>query len=142
MSENFLRGRRAMKQANKSLVIGLIVTCLCAIEAHGQTQMASLKPGQQLLWHRTSPSLEQPDGPVLYQLLLNVSGTPGTVPVFDKNPRHLINSPINITSGNVSIGRDGGLSIDGKTGVITFANGQTFPGAGGVNSVSAADNFI
>ncbi len=91
-------------------------------------QLASLRPQQELRWHRLSPNSEKPDGPVLYQLLLNASGTPGTVPVFDTNPRHLINSPIIVNSGNVAIG---GLSINGGTGIITFANGQTFPGNSG-----------
>ena len=102
----------------------------------GPLQLASLRPQQELRWHRVSPNSENPDGPVLYQLLLNASGTPGTVPVFDSNPRHLINSPIIVNSGNVAIG---GLSINGGTGIITFANGQTFPGNSGgtVTSLSA-----
>src|SRR5260370_36197009 len=91
----------------------------------GPLQLASLRPQQELRWHRLSPNSEKPDGPVLYQLLLNASGTPGTVPVFDTNPRHLINSPIIVNSGNVAIG---GLSINGGTGIITFANWPTFPG--------------
>src|SRR5713226_750904 len=115
---------------------------LLAIVAHinaqqpGPLQLASLRPQQELRWHRVSPNAEHPDGPVLYQLLFNASGTPGTVPVFDSNPRHLINSPIIVNSGNVAIG---GLSINGGTGIITFANGQTFPGNSGgtVTSLSA-----
>jgi hypothetical protein len=103
-------------------------------------QMASLQPGHELVLHRVSPSPERPDGPVLYQLLLNASGTPGTVPVFDTNPRHLTNSPITITSGNVVIGGGSGLTINGSTGLVTFANGQIFPGS--VNSVTALDSFI
>ena len=70
-----------------------IVTHINAQQA-GLPQMASLRPHQELRWHRVSPNTEHPDGPVLYQLLFNASGTPGTVPVFDSNPRHLINSPI------------------------------------------------
>src|SRR5713226_3322161 len=112
-----------------------IVTHISAQQA-GLPQMASLRPHQELRWHRLSPNAENPDGPVLYQLLFNASGTPGTVPVFDTNPRHLINSPIIVNSGNVAIG---GLSINGGTGIITFANGQTFPGNSGgtVTSLSA-----
>jgi hypothetical protein len=131
-----------MKHSTKNLVMALIVMCLPVPGAYSQTQMASLRPGQALLWHRTSPSPEKLDGPVLYQLLINASATPGSVPVFDTNPRHLINSPITVTGGNVFIGREGGVTIDGKTGVITFASGQTFPGVTGVNSVTSADNFI
>src|SRR5215470_18806180 len=98
-------------------------------------QMASLRPGHGLVWQRTSPTVQQPDGPVLYQLIFNASGTPGTVPVFDTNPRHLTNSPIAISGGNVVIGGGSGLNINGATGIVTFANGQTFPGS--VNSVTA-----
>src|SRR5262249_42671262 len=49
----------------------------------------------------------------------------------------LANSPISVGGGNLAIG---GLSINGSTGIISFAGGQTFPGAGGggtVTSVSA-----
>src|SRR5579859_5696995 len=94
---------------------------------------AGLRP--ELVWKRTLPNTKALDGPVLYQLLLNASGSPGTVPVFDTNPRHLINSPITVNSGNVAIG---GMSISGGTGIITFANGQTFPGnsSGTVTSLS------
>jgi hypothetical protein len=88
-------------------------------------QTASLHSG--LVWQRTSPTSQKPEGPVLYQLVLNASGTPGTVPVFDTNPRHLINSPILVGINNVAIG---GLSIDSSSGLISFANGQTFPASG------------
>jgi len=95
-----------------------------------EREIASLRPGHSLVWQRTSPSVQQPDGPVLYQLLFSASGTPGTVPVFDTNPRHLANSPITITSGNIVVGGGSGLSINGSTGIVTFASGQTFPASG------------
>jgi len=104
------------------------------IYAAGQ-QVASLHPGHGLMWQRTSPSVQQPDGPVLYQLIFNASGVPGTVPVFDANPRHLANSPIAISGGNVVIGGGNGVIINGATGIINFASGQTFPGGGSVSSV-------
>src|SRR5215467_7739398 len=85
------------------------------------TEVASLQPGRQLVLHRVSPTPERPDGPVLYQLLFNASGTPGTVPAFDTNPRHLTNSPITITSGNVVIGGGSGFIINGGNGLVTFA---------------------
>src|SRR5713226_2833312 len=112
-----------------------IVTHISAQQA-GLPQIASLRPHQELRLHRVSPNTENPDGPVLYQLLFNASGTPGTVPVFDGNPRHLINSPITVGGSNVAIG---GLSINGGTGIISFADGQTFPGNSGgtVTSLSA-----
>jgi hypothetical protein len=107
---------------------------LC-LASYAQQQMASLRPGGGLVWRRTSPSIQQPDGPVLYQLIFNASGVPGIVPVFDTNPRHLTNSPIAISGGNVVIGGGNGVIINGATGIINFANGQTFPGSGSVSSV-------
>jgi hypothetical protein len=98
---------------------------------YGSTeQWASLRPGRGLIWQRTSPSVQQPDGPVLYQLIFNASGVPGRVPVFDTNPRHLTNSPIAISGGNVVIGGGNGVIINGATGIINFASGQTFPASG------------
>jgi hypothetical protein len=96
----------------------------------GQAQVASLRPHQELRWQRVSPNVEQPDGPVLYQLLFSTGGTPGTVPAFDTNPRHLTNSPIVVNGGNVVIGGGNGLTINGGSGMITFTAGQTFPGTG------------
>lgn len=84
--------------------------------------VAEMRP--QLIWQRTSPSAGHPEGPVLYQLLFNASGVPGTVAAFDTNPRHLTNSPITISGGNVNIG---GMSVNGGSGVITFVPSQTFP---------------
>jgi hypothetical protein len=101
-----------------------------SISLFGQTQVASLRPHQELRWQRISPNAEQPDGPVLYQLLFSTGGTPGTVPAFDTNPRHLTNSPIVVNGGNVVIGGGNGLLINGTTGILSFANGQTFPGTG------------
>ncbi len=115
-----------------------ILMPLCQLMAQSRmaVETASLHPGSNLVWQRSSPTPQKLDGPVLYQLLFNASGVPGTVPVFDSNPRHLINSPIRVGGGNVAIG---GLSISGGTGIITFANGQTFPGNSGgtVTSLTA-----
>src|SRR5712692_2242211 len=115
-----------------------ILTPLCQLIAQSRTpvETASLHVGNNLVLQRSSPAPQKLEGPVLYQLLLNASGAPGTVPVFDSNPRHLINSPITVGGGNVAIG---GLSISGGTGIITFANGQTFPAnsRGTVTSLSA-----
>lgn len=93
-------------------------------------QMASLRPNAELHWQRISPNLHRPDGPVLYQLLFNAAGTPGTLARFDANPRHLTNSLITDNGNMVAIG---GLSISGA-GLISFAGGQTFPtGSGDVS---------
>ena len=84
---------------------------------------ASLRPSP-FVWKRVNR--ENIGGPVLYQLLLNASGTPNTVAMFDTNPRHLTNSPITVNGSMVAIGS---LSINGS-GVITFAPGQNFPSSG------------
>src|SRR5260370_15887906 len=109
-----------------AVVLSLVLLLNLTASLLGLTQVASLRPDQKLRWQRVSPSVDQPDGPVLYQLLLNASGTPGRVPVFDSNPRHLTNSPITVNSGNITIG---GLSIN-SSGILSFANGQTFPASG------------
>ncbi|HLY92544.1 MAG TPA: tail fiber domain-containing protein [Candidatus Angelobacter sp.] len=100
------------------------------IHAQQAVQIAGLQANPELRWQRTSPTPPQPDGPVLYQLLFTASGTPGTVPAFDTNPRHLTNSPITVNGSNVVIGGGSGLTINGGSGVMTFANGQTFPASG------------
>ena len=56
------------------------VLCLgLAIPSLAQTEMAALHRG--LLWQRTSPTRQQPDGPVLYQIIFRTSATPGNIPV-------------------------------------------------------------
>ena len=107
--------------------------------AMGQTptpMIASLRPNQALQWRRVSPSVEKPDGPVMYQLLFGPAGTPGTIPVFDTNARHLSNSPITVSGGNVVIGGSSGLRINAATGIITFASGQPGTAGGTVTSVA------
>jgi hypothetical protein len=104
-------------------------------------QVAELHP--LLQWRRVVNPGSPLEGPVLYQLLFSASGTPFTVAMFDTNPRHLTNTPITVNgSNNVVIGGAGGMSINGATGIVTFANGQTFPGTAGVNSVTQGNNFI
>jgi hypothetical protein len=106
-------------------------------------QVAELHP--LLQWRRVVNPGSPLEGPVLYQLLFSASGTPFTVAMFDTNPRHLTNTHITVNPGNnnVVIGGTGGtMSIDGTTGIVTFANGQTFPGTAGVNSVTQGNNFI
>src|SRR5262249_5805194 len=97
-------------------------------------QIAALQP--RLVWQRTSPTVQHPDGPVLYQLLFSTGGTPGTLAKFDTNPRHLTNSLITDNGSQVAIG---GLSVT-SSGIISFANGQSFPGTGNgtVTSVGLA----
>jgi hypothetical protein len=105
-------------------------------------QMASLRPSQELGLRRVSPTAERPDGPVLYQLVFN-PGTPGAIARFDTNPRHLVSSDITDNGGIVAIGSSG-LMMNAGTGIVTFVNGQTFPGTAGgtVTGISNTDNFL
>src|SRR6516164_6343892 len=111
----------SMMRASRTLFIFLISFFVVA-STHAQqsqpVQIARLRPNAELRWQRVSPTVQQPDGPVLYQLLFNASGTPGTVPAFDANPRHLIDSPITISGGNVVIGGGMGLNIHGGSGIM------------------------
>ncbi|HZR27785.1 MAG TPA: hypothetical protein VFA71_03315 [Terriglobales bacterium] len=101
-------------------------------------EMASLRANQQLRWQRSSPTAQQTDGPVLYQLVFT-PGTTGTIAKFDSNTRHLVNSDITDVGSVVAIGNSG-FTINANTGVVTFVNGQTFPGT--VTSISNTDNFL
>jgi len=91
----------------------------------GQTQVASLRPSQELLWQRVSPSVEKPDGPVLYQILFRSSATPGSIPKISTSFT-LTNSLISEDGAGVHIGA---LAI-ASNGAITLCCGQSF-GSGG-----------
>ena len=95
--------------------------------------MAQLRP--QLIWRKTSPSAENPDGPVLYQIIFRSSATPNHIPRIAPNFT-LTNSLISDNGSQVAIGS---LSIS-STGIITFNGAQTFPGS--VNSVTSGNSFI
>src|SRR5260370_37438820 len=110
-----------MRARGLSFALVLFLFFVLNLALLGHTQLASLRPEQPLHWQRTSPTAQQPDGPVLYQLVFT-PGTPGTIAKFDNNPRHLINSHITDNGGVVAIG---GLSINASTGIVTFAGGQT-----------------
>ena len=103
--------------------------------ALAQDKVASLHPPPDLVWQRTSPSSTALEGPVLYQIIFRSSATPGSVPKIS-NSFTLTNSLITDNGTLVAIG---GMSVNGGSGIITFAGGQTFPGAGGggVTSLSA-----
>lgn len=121
----------------RSLGVSLFVSLLVA-SSSAQQQMASLHPQTAITWQRTSPTLGRPEGPVLYQIIFRSSATPGNVPVI--SPQFtLMNSPITVGGGNVAIG---GLSVNGATGIVSFAGGQTFPSSAGVSSVTAGNSFI
>jgi hypothetical protein len=132
-----------MSRSRSLAVVSLLLFSLETFFAHAAgaasgAQVASLHPIDGLVWQRTSPSGQHPEGPVLYQIIFRSSATPGNIPVI--SPQFtLTNSPITVGSGNVAIG---GLSVNGTSGIITFANGQTFPSTAGVNSVTAGNTFI
>src|SRR5260370_10481870 len=100
--------------------------------------LASLRPAPGIVWQRVKTDDRPLDGPVLYQIIFRSSATPGHVPRIANNFT-LTNSLISDNGTKVAIG---GLAINGNTGIISFANGQTFPGTGGVNTVTSGNNFI
>ena len=100
-----------------------------------ESELAGLHP--EVVWQRTSPSVKNPGGPVLYQLIFRSNATPGNIPVIS-NTFTLTNSPIKVGSGIVAIG---GMGINSTTGVISFAAAQTFPGVGTVTGVTAGSGL-
>src|SRR5713101_619827 len=123
--------------SRNSLVVSLFVFLAVTLSA-AQTQVASLHSDHGLVWHRTSPTAQKPDGPVLYQLLFSTAGIPNQIAKFDTNPRHLTNSLLSDT-GSIRVGTGNTFAI-ASNGIISFASGQTFPGggAGTVTSVGLA----
>src|SRR5260370_9253180 len=99
---------------------------LAATFSAAQTQMASLHPNNGLVWQRTSPTVQKPDGPVLYQLLFSTAGIPNQIAKFDTNPRHLTKSLLSDDGSNVRVGTSNTFAI-ANNGIITFPSGQTFP---------------
>src|SRR5262249_3060150 len=131
----------SMSRAPRILVLFIFsLTAIADVFAQQakNVQMATFRPSLELGWQRTSPTLEQPDGPVLYQIIFRSSATPGTVPVisptFPLMNSHIVDSgtmlnlsePVVFTGGQTF---PGVLSLGGgtMTGNITFAGGQTFP---------------
>src|SRR6516225_6724398 len=100
------------------ILLVFLLTALADVSAQQpkNIQMAGFRPSLELGWQRTSPTLEQPDGPVLYQIIFRSSATPGNVPVI---------SPT-FTLMNSHIG-DSGAMLNFSEPVV-FAGGQTFPG--------------
>ena len=98
-----------------------------------QAQASGLHLNAGLGWQRVAPGAEHTAAPVLYQLLFGAAGTPNAIAKFDGNPRHLTNSDITDANGVVNIG---GLTLDGNTGSISFANTPIFPLATGSGDIS------
>jgi hypothetical protein len=123
--------------SRNSLVVSLFLFLAVTLSA-AQTQVASLHSDNGLVWQRTSPTAQKPDGPVLCQLLFSTAGIPNQIAKFDTNPRHLTNSLLS-DNGSIRVGT-GNLFAIASNGIITFASGQTFPGggAGTVTSVGLA----
>src|SRR5438874_4982843 len=113
--------KRARRKANVLTLLWLILSAGIASGQRPAAQVAVLHPLPGLVWKRTSPSITSPDGPVLYQLIFRSNATPNAIPMI--SPQFtLTNSPIQVNgSGDVVIG---GLTINGTTGMVTFASGQ------------------
>ncbi len=122
--------------SRKILMVSLFLFLAGSFSA-AQTQVASLHSNNGLVWQRTSPTVQKPDGPVLYQLLFSTAGIPNQIAKFDTNPRHLTNSLLSDDGSNVHVGTGNTFAI-ASNGIITFAGGQTFPGGGTVTSVGLA----
>src|SRR5260370_8771569 len=108
--------------------------------------MASLRPGRELVWQRTSPSTEKPDGTVLYKILFRSSAHIGSIPKI--GPTYpLVDSGLMLDNGgNLVIG---GLTINGSTGVVSFPaqqssgnSTQDFWSLGGNTGTAAGANYI
>ncbi len=100
------------------------------IHAQQPLQMASLRPGRELVWQRTSPSAEKPDGPVLYQILFRSSATPGSIPKIANN----------FTLTNSLISESGNTIMIGGTASMSGFNLSSGAGAGKVLTSDASGN--
>ncbi len=119
------------------LILVPVLSSLVIAQSGQPLMVAGLHSSKDLVWQRTSPNEKQMDGPVLYQIIFRSSATPNHVPMISPTFT-LMDSPISVGSGNVAIG---GMSINGGTGVISFAGGQTFPGSGTITGVTAGDGL-
>ncbi len=126
----------------------IVVGNLCAQQSQ-PVQMASLRLGQELRWQRTSPTAQQLDGPVLYQLVFRFVAHDSTL-----TGNGSINSPLAIANGGVNTAQlAAGAVTFSKLSFGNASNGQvlTADGSGGANwqipagsvtSVSNTDNFL
>jgi hypothetical protein len=119
-------------------IVFLLITVLTIVgtlkaQQSQATQIAGLRHNQDLYWKRISPTPEKPDGPVLYQIIFRSSAHIGSIPKI--GPTYtLVDSGLTLdNNGNVVIS---GLTINGSTGIITFAGGQPFPGTGTLTGVN------
>jgi hypothetical protein len=99
-----------------NIVSGLIALLFAVLVPVTQAQsqakpllLASLRPSQELLWKRVSPTPQQPDGPVLYQIIFRSSATPGFVPKISSSFT-LTNSLISESGSLVSINGTAAMS--------------------------------
>jgi hypothetical protein len=109
-----------MGSGKRSTVVCMLVltfSSLLVAQTERPAIVAGLHSFKNVVWQRTSPNAKHPDGPVLYQIIFRSNATPGHVPVISPTFT-LTDSPISVVGGNVVIG---GMSINGSTGVISFA---------------------
>jgi hypothetical protein len=117
------------------LIFVLVAAAGLAAQRPLRTEIARLRPNEQLVWRKVSPTVQQPGGPVLYQIIFRSNATPNHIPKISNN-HTLIDSLLSDNGSQVAIGN---LAIT-SSGVISFANGQSFPGT--VTGVSAGDGSI
>ena len=135
-----------MFRAHHRVFVFLFISAVIYIHAQQPVQMASLRPGRELVWQRTSPSAEKPDGPVLYQILFRSSAHIGSIPKIGPTYTLVDSGLMFDNGGNLVIG---GLSINGSTGVVTFPaqqsssnSTQDFWSLGGNTGTAAGANYI
>jgi hypothetical protein len=111
----------------------VLIVCFSAVlKSSAQSEMARLR--YEAAWQRISPDSKELDGPVLYQIIIRSSATPGHLPKISSRFT-LADSLISEDLNGIHIGN---LLVD-SSGMITFANGQTFPGA--VTSITAGSGL-
>jgi len=95
-----------MIRSHRSFYLSIFVFAGIASIAAQQvpaTQVASLRPDQQLLWRRVSPTAQQPDGPVLYQIIFRSNAAPNHIPKISNN-HTLVNSLLSDNGSQVAVG--------------------------------------
>jgi hypothetical protein len=129
--------RLRLPQINQPSALAAVSLPRLAGDDSRSNEIASLHSGPGLRWQRTSPTAQQPDGPVLYTIIIRSSATANYVPKISGNYT-LTNSLIFDNGTSVAVGN---LSI-AADGTITFKSGQAFPGTGTITAVNPGTKLI
>ena len=129
--------------SRNSLAVSLFLSLTVAFSA-AQTQMASLRLQPELRWQRNSPTQQQMEGPVLYQLVFRFVAHDSTLTGSGG-----INSPLAISSGGVGTPQLAsgavtfsklafGAANNGQVLVADGANGASWQTLTAVSNVTAS----